>query len=374
MNQTTKLIIGIVVIVLVVLGGWWILKSNNSSVSGATYKVGFINPLTGDVSSIGTVVKASVELAVEEINKAGGVNGKPLEVIYEDGKCDAKAANSAANKLINVDKVPVILGGLCSTETAAFGPMAMQNKVLTLSNCSSAPSLSNLGEYFFRSYPSDAFQGKFGAEYAYNTLGARKVAVVYHISEWGTGIKDVFVKRFKELGGQVLSEEGTPQDSKDYRTMMSKVKGLAVDLVYMPMYPDGSIVALKQAKELGIAKKFLGADAWSDPKMQKEVSGSGDLLFTAPVNSLPDDFKQKVLAKTGGDQVPICVSNAYDNVKMIAKVISSVGTNSDKMQQALRQMKYDGVSGHIEFDANGDITVASYVVNKIENGRAMEVK
>lgn len=372
MNQTTKWVV-IIVVAVSVVGGYFLLTSNRQ-LSGESVKIGFINPLTGDASSIGTVAKAAVEIAVEEVNRTGGINGRPLEVIYEDGQCNAKTANNAANKLINIDKVPVIIGGLCSTETSAFGPMAMQNKVVVISNCSSAPSLSNLGKYFFRSYPSDAFQGKFGAEYAYNTLGARKVAVVYHISEWGTGIKDVFGKRFVELGGQIVSEDGAPQEAKDYRTTMSKVKNLDIDLIYAPMYPDGSIIALKQAQELGIKTKFLGADAWSDPKMQKEVSGKGDFLFTAPVNNLPDDFNKKVMAKTGGDQVPICVSNAYDNVKIVAEVMKRFGTDPDKMQEAIRQMKYDGVSGHIEFDSNGDVTSASYVVNKIEGGGAMEVK
>jgi branched-chain amino acid transport system substrate-binding protein len=231
-----------------------------------------------------------------------------------------------------------------------------------------------LGQYFFRSYPSDAFQGKFGAEYAYNTMGARKVAIVYHISEWGTGIKEVFEKRFQELGGEIVAAEGAPQESRDYRTIMSKVKGLDVDLIYMPAYPDGSLVALKQAQELGIQTKFLGADAWGDPKLQKEVSGRGDFTFTEPATPLTEEFKVKILAKTGGDQVPLGTGQAYDNVKIITEVIKTVGTDPEKMQQAIRQIKYQGVSGQIEFDANGDLTSASYTVKQIKDGQAVEIQ
>ena len=376
MNRILKFIIGLVVIVLVVWGGWWVLSGKSpTSVLGSTYKVGFIGPLTGDASSIGTVNKAAVEVAVDEVNKAGGVNGKMLEVIYEDGQCDGKTANNAANKLVNVDKVVAILGGTCSGETSAFGPMAMQNKIIVMSPSSSAPPLSSLGKYFFRDYPSDAFQGKFGADYAYNTLGARKVAVVYHISDWGTGIKNVFEQEFKALGGQIVDEEGSPQTSKDYRTELTKVKGLNPDLIYMPTYPDGGTIALQQASQLGIKTKILGADAWDDPKLQKNVSGLGlYLLYTKPVSNPPDSFKQSISAKTGGNEIPVGTPNAYDNVKILAMAMSQVGTNPDALQQAIRQTKYDGVSGHIEFDQNGDLTTASYVVSKIENGSAMEVK
>lgn len=374
MSQSTKWVAGVIIVVAIVAVGYFVSKGPSGPVSTEPIKVGFIGPLTGDASSIGTVNKAAVEVAVEEVNKADGINGRQLQVIYEDGQCNAKAATNAANKLINVDKVSVIIGGLCSTETAAFGPMAMQNKVVVFSYGSSAPSLSQLGKYFFRSYPSDAFQGKFGAEYAYNTMGARKVAIVYHVSEWGTGIKEVFEKRFKELGGEIIAAEGAPQEARDYRTIMSKVKGLNADVIYMPAYPDGSIVALKQAQELGIKTRFLGADAWADPKMQQEVSGRGDFIFTAPVNLSPDNFQQKILAKTGGKDVPIGTPNAYDNVKILAEVMKKVGTDTDKIQQAIRQIKYDGVSGHVEFDANGDVTSANYVVSRIQDGKAVEIK
>lgn len=374
MSQSTKIIIGVIIAVVVIWGGYALLKSPSAPVSTEPIKVGFIGSLTGDASSIGTVNRAAVELAVEEVNKAGGINGRQIQVTYEDGQCNAKAANNAANKLINVDKVSIIIGGLCSTETAAFGPMAMQNKIIVISYGSSAPSLSKLGKYFFRSYPSDAFQGKFGAEYAYNQLGARKVAILYHISEWGTGIKDVFEKRFKELGGEVVAVEGAPQEARDYRTMMSKVKGLNADLIYMPMYPDGSIVALKQAQELGIKTKFLGADAWGDPKLQKEVSGKGDFFFSEPATPLTEAFKSKVLAKTGGDQVPLGTGQAYDNVKIIAEALKKAGVDAEKLQQAIRQIKFDGISGHIEFDQNGDLTSANYAIKRIEGGTATEIK
>jgi len=372
----------IVAILVLALGAWALAtrradapKTEAPAQVAESVKFGFVGPLTGDVSSIGTVARAAAELAVEEVNAAGGVLGKPLVMIYEDGKCNATVATNAVNKLINSDKVTAIVGGLCSTETAAFGPSAMDAKKIVMSYGSSAPGLSQLGQYFFRDYPSDAFQGKFAAEYAYDVLGARKVSIVYHISEWGTGIKNVFSARFKELGGEILTEDGTSQDGRDYRTILAKVKSANPDIIYMPMYPDGGTIAVRQAYDLGIRKTILGGDAWADPKFQGAVSGKGDILLTEAVGSWPDDFVKKIMDRTGGTEVTIGTPHAYDAVKILAQTINTIGSvDPDKIQAALRDVTYDGVSGTIDFDQNGDVTVANYVVKKIVNGKAEVVK
>ncbi len=374
MSTNTKTILWVVVLIIIIGGGYMLYNSNREPADTSPIKIGFIGPLTGDGSSIGTVNRVAVEIAAEEINQKGGVEGRKLEVVYEDGRCDSTTATKAANKLINIDKVSAIVGGLCSSETSAFGPAAMDSKVIVFSYGSSAPSLSKLGKYFFRSYPSDSFQGIFAAEYAYNTLRARKVAILYHNNDWGTGIKDVFIKRFKELGGEILVEEGAPQTVKDYRTQLAKIKDVKADVIYAPLYPDGSIVALTQAQNLGISTVFLGGDAWGDPKMQQAVSGRGTLYFVEADMLLTDEFKAKILARSGGDQVPLGTANAYDNVYIIASAIAKAGTDPDMLANTIRATRYTGISGNIEFDENGDLKTASYVVKKIENGSAVVVK
>ena len=368
-----KTIISILVLAVVLLGGAYFLTG--SPAQTGPIKIGFIGPLTGDVSSIGTVARAAVEVAVDEINTTGGINGRLIQVVYEDGRCDATAASAAALKLMTVDKVSAIIGGACSSETSAFVKQAIENKVPTISYCSSAPTLTGVGKYFFRDYPSDAYQGAFMAEYAYNTLGARDVSILYHISEAYTPIKDVFTERFVELGGTVTVTEGAAQTATDYRTQLIKIKSANSKFMYMPTYPDGGTVALTQAKELGISAQIFGGDAWGDPKLQKAVASLGTYLYSEPKTStLSDEFKNKIQAKASTDSIPPCVPQAYDATYILANALKKAGTNPDKLAAALSATSYDGVTGRTQFDQNGDLVGAAYVVKKIENGTATEVE
>src|SRR3989338_5917613 len=142
-----KYVTWIVVIVVLVWAGWAIANRTPATdtpvaVDTSPITIGFVGPLTGDAANIGTNAKSAVEVAVGEVNAAGGVNGRPLNVIYEDGQCTGAIASNAASKLINSDKVSLILGGACSGETSAFTAMAEQAKVVVLSYCSSAPAIT----------------------------------------------------------------------------------------------------------------------------------------------------------------------------------------------------------------------------------------
>jgi branched-chain amino acid transport system substrate-binding protein len=177
------------------------------------------------------------------------------------------------------------------------------------------------------------------------------------------------------LGGEILAEEGTPPDARDYRTILTKVKGLNPELIYFPSYPEGGIAAMNQAQELQITTQFLGGDAWADPKFVAEASGKANIIHSEVVSPVsPDSFQSKVAEKTGSNQVPICAPQAYDAVKLLSIVMMSVGTDTDKMQESLHNFVYNGISGSISFDANGDLTRAEYKVKKIENGTSTEVK
>ena len=364
-----KYIVALVVLILVI--GLFAFRGGKKDTG--TIKIGFISPLTGEVSNLGLASKAAAEIARDEINTAGGINGRKIELISEDGKCNPKDASTAAQKLVSIDGVTAIVGGLCSGETGAIIPIAKEKKVVTISTCSSAPNLSGISPYFFRTYPSDVFEGKAVADYMYTTLGKRKVAVLYHVSEWGNGVKDIFIKRFTELGGTIVAEEGASIDTRDYRTALQKIKVAKPEYVYAALYPEGGIVVSKQINQLGITAPLFGSGPWGDAKFQKEAFSETPILYSTVKTPQDATFNEKVKAITQAD-APLCSTQAYDNVKIFARVMSKVGTDGDAIAKELHLINYTGLSGPISYDEKGDLKVAEYVIQKLEKGVVTEVK
>lgn len=369
-----------IVLILIVIIGVVVWKSGGKSaqvVDNSPIKIGFVGPLTGSASSIGLNAQSAVQVAVDEVNSAGGINGRPLQVIYEDGKCSGAPASSAASKLINIDGVSVILGGACSGETMAFTQIAEQAKIPVLSYCSSNPAITNAGDYIFRNYPSDNYQGTYAADYLYNTLGKKKVAIFYSKTDWANGIKQVFNDAFTKLGGQIVADEGFAQNSTDVRTSVAKIKAANPDAVYFLGYTAETIVALKQSQEGGLkVSTWLGGDAWDDPKLWPVVGSYGEGMMYVVISSKPTDaFKAAMAQKTGSNEIDTCSPPAYDGLKIIAQVIKKVGTNPTAIKNELYQTTYTGgvSSDNIQFDQNGDLKTANYTVNKIHSGVASPI-
>ncbi|GIW66978.1 MAG: ethanolamine utilization protein EutJ [Candidatus Parcubacteria bacterium] len=391
MNKTTKIIIGVVVLVIILVGGYYLLGkkySVNQPIVSPTptttqqpapeepIKIGFIGPLTGDVASIGENIKTALEIAKDEINQTG-INGRKIEIIYEDGKCDPKAAVDAANKLINIDKVKIIIGGICSSETLAVAPLAEQNKVILFSSASTNPKISEAGDYIFRNVPSDNYQGNFAAEFIKNNMKVNKVAILKCLSDWCLGVAEAFKNKFKELNGEVAAEESFKQDARDLRSQLTKIKASKPGLIYFVSYTEGTIVGIKQIKELGIKSKIFGADAWSDPKIWQELGTIGNgALYVEPANkALPQNFIDEMNKRTGGKEIVVYAPRAYDILKLLAQLITQNGYDSEKIKNALYQVKdYQGIADNYTFDQNGDIVSAKYIVKEIQNGKPVEVK
>jgi branched-chain amino acid transport system substrate-binding protein len=377
MNKTIKWIIGIVVIALVIWGlVSWSGPSTPADDTAEPIKIGFIGPLTGDAANIGQNAQAAVSIAVDEINAAGGIGGRPLEVIYEDGKCNGRDAANAANKLVSIDNVPVIIGGACSGETLAFSNFAEQNQTTVLSYCSSAPSITDAGDYIFRNMPSDSFQGSFDAEYVYNVLGYDNVAVLFAKTDYTQGLTDVFVQRFQELGGVVSASESFEQTARDLRTQLLKIKAVEPQLIFFVSYPEATIPGLKQISELGIEAQIFGADTWNDPKIYTETGEASEgVMYSVPKAAPTEAFKAKLQDETGSDYVGECSASAYDAIHIISQVMSNTGTDSTDIKNALYETTYTGgvFNDTVSFDQNGDVLDAKYGVWEIQDGTPVEI-
>jgi len=373
-NQGMIIILGLMIAaVLIISGCSQASESQTGNVvkqkAAEPIKIGFLESLTGDVAAIGQNNKAAVEMAIEEVNAEGGINGRPLQLIYEDGKCNAKDAATAAQKLVNIDQVSAIIGGLCSSETLAAAPIA-EGKAVMISPGSSSPAITNAGDYIFRDYPSDVFQGVYAARFAYDKLGARKVAVLYCLTDFAVGLQARFDDEFKRLGGTIVSEQSFEQSSRDLRSQLSKIKESNPDAVFFLGYTEAIISGLIQAEELGINAQIIGSDAWGDPTIpQKAGSAADGAIYFEVKTPVSGELKTKMKAHTGSDEMTIATPQAYDALKILAQVMREIGTNPSDIKDALYKINYTGYSGNIVFDENGDMLSADYIVKTYMDGK-----
>lgn len=344
-----------------------LVQGYSLSCAKSLIKIGCITPLSGDYHQYGDRVRKGADLALEEINAAGGVDGKKLGVVYEDDQLNAKLGVNAINKLITVDKVPVILGAFGSSVTLAVAPIAEKNKVVLITSSSTADSIKDAGEYIFRNVPTNQKQGADQAQFAYEELGARKAAILYINNDYGTTLRDSFRGKFRQLGGEITSEDGHNEKNTDFRTMLQKAAAKNPDVLYVPSHDQETGLLLKQAKELGIKLPVIGCDG-SITKTLIEVAqdaAEGSIYSSFGWNQeFEDKFKKKY-----GENPDAYAATSYDAVYIIAEAIRKGGYTGPGIQKAMLQLKnFPGVSGLTTFDEFGEVNKPyhQFVVRKGE--------
>lgn len=318
-------------------------------------------PLTGDAAVWGKNTQQGIDLALEQINASGGVLGRKLEVIYEDTQALAKEGVSAYRKLVTVDKVPAIIDDSVSSVTLAMAPMAEKDKVVILATGATAPSISEAGDFIFRIWNSDAYEGEVAAKYAYHDLSHRSAAILYINNDYGKGLEQVFKSEFSKLGGKIVASESFAQSATNMRTQLTKIKAAKPQLLYLVGYPKETPIALKQARELQLGVQTLGTVAMKDPQLIEAAGEAAEgLSFPYPKEPGGDHvakFHAAIQAKYGQDP-GITTDVGYDAVKMIAQAIEKAGGfTGEDIRRGLNMLKnYPGVSGTMTFDDNGDVS------------------
>lgn len=337
--------------------------TTDTTTESDTITIGAIAPLTGDAAAYGTPLQRVAELTVEEINAAGGINGKKLAIKWENGECNAKSAATAGQKLIEIDKVEVVLGGFCSSETLALAPIAEAAQVVTLSTGSSNPSITNAGDYIFRDYPSDASQGELDANAAL-AAGYMKAVVLSEQTDYALGVKDVFVEKFTAGGGEATVETFS-SETTDFKTALLKLQVVGADLlVIVAQTPAKYGVILKQMQDMDwkpkqmIGSEVAGADTalFAEYKDFMEGMWSADFSYDVayePFTNLMAKYKEKY-----GEDLPYKSFGAttYDALYVLAEGLAAVGNDGTKMKDYLYTVKDRvGAVGKLSFDANGDL-------------------
>lgn len=376
--MSTKQIIVVLVALLIVANAiFFVPKLTGKAVNenNQLIKIGLIGVMSGEAATWGQSGLAGATLAVNEINEKGGINGRKVQLISEDDKLSAKDSANAFNKLINIDEVVAIIGSSGSGPTIAGIPIAQDNKVPFMTVCASAPKVTQVGNYIFRDYPSDSFQGKFAAEFLFNKLGKKKVAFMYINNDWGVGIKPVFEKRFKELGGEIVYETSFMQDQKDFKTEISKVKEANAEALYFLVYPSTALAGFKQIKEMNLDIPVYAGDAIEDEAVWDSQYSEGIMYGVAKIN-YPDSFKKKINNLPGFEDLKpnFAAATGYDAMKIIAKAIEKVGTDKQKLRDEIAKTSYNGISSPvIEFNSNGDLKEAVFEAKIIKNKEAIEL-
>jgi branched-chain amino acid transport system substrate-binding protein len=371
MNKTTKTILWLVVVIIILVGIWYgVSRKPIAPTTKEPIKIGAILPLTGEAAVWGENVKTGIELAKEEINKKGGINGRKLEIIYEDGQCDSKTGVSAAQKLITVDKVQVIIGEVCSSVTLAIAPIANQNKVVLITPASSADSISQAGEYIFRNYPRNSqFLDKIIE--LIEKLNKKKIAILFVNNDYGVGLKDYALQKISKE--KIVLVEGHDQKETDFRTTLTKLKSFNPDAVILATYYEDGALILKQAKEMKINALFLGTDAFDDPKVIEIAKEAAEgLIFSAvkpEAGPKFSEFKKAYIEKYNKE--PVFLSDfAYDTLNIIVEAIEKGNYKGEDIKNYLYSIKnFPGASNLISFDENGDLINPSFTLKTIKNGK-----
>lgn len=339
-------------------------------------KFGFIGPLTGPAASYGDAQRNGIQLAVGEINSSGGMNGRNIEVIFEDSQMDPNKALNAIKKLIDIDKVTAIIGETTTAGTLAIAGTANKRKMVLLSPSASGEKVTEAGDYVFRVSPSDSFQAIVAAGFVHRK-GFKKGAIVYTNDDWGNGLKKAFEKSFTGLGGEILLTEGCTPGTQDSRTQLVKIKDLNPDFIYIPLYPDESPTFLRQVKELEVNGQIIGADNFSEKAILKTAGDTANgVIFTMPAEPHSEEYssylaKYKTKYNESGNYTSAA---AYDCVYILTDVVRKSGLKAEQIKNALYSIKnYKGASGLIGFDNNGDVTTKEFSVIKIENGEYVTI-
>ena len=333
------------------------------NVEGKEIRIGAILPLTGDAGSYGTALKKGMDLALEDINTQGGINGKKLVILVEDSQADAGKAVNAFNKLRSADRVPMVLGDMFSAGTLAIAPIAERRKVILLSPTASAVELTDAGDFIFRIYPSDIYDGSYLAQYAWTKLQAKTVAIVYMQVASITAVVHVFKDVFEKAGGKVVSLEAYNDSDSDFRGQLVKAKDSNADVIFIPGYLKQMTNLLRQAKELGVKSNFLSISTFFDPKILDLTGGAAEgVMFSAPAfdpKSTSPEMLRFVQAffKKYNQEPDIIAGYGYDVVNIAATALRSAGTiSAEAIKTALYAIKnYPGVTGKTTFDGNGDV-------------------
>ncbi|MFC3921554.1 ABC transporter substrate-binding protein [Streptococcus alactolyticus] len=343
---------------------------------GDTLKIGVNLELTGSVAAYGNAEKNGINLAVEQINKAGGVDGKKIEVITKDNKSENAEASTAATNLAVQSQVNAMIGPATSGAVAAASLNAQKTGVPLLTPSGTQDDLTidkdGVKKYIFRTTFQDSFQGQVLAQYAYQNLNAKKVVLYYdNSSDYAKGIAEEFQRVYP---GEIVTVATFASGDKDFQSALTKFKDLDYDAIVMPGYYTETAIITKQARDMGIEVPILGPDGFNDDSFGDlaGVANTHDVYYVSGYSTktaLSDKATQFIEAykKKYGSEPNMFAALAYDSVYMIAEAAKGAKTSIDIADNLAKLSQFDGVTGTMTIDKDHNPIKTALMV-KMENG------
>lgn len=342
---------------------------------GKTILVGNFGSMTGAEATFGISTRDGILLAVDEINAAGGLLGKKVELKYYDNQGKPEEARLSVEKLINVDKVVAVLGEVASTRSLAGAPVAQQYQVPMITPSSTNPEVTKKGDYIFRTCFIDPYQGRVMAKFASESLKAKKAAILRDSkSDYSVGLAEFFTKTFTQDGGTIVADEKFASGDVDFKAQLTSIKQKGADVIFIPGYYTEVGLIARQARELGLNQPLLGGDGWDSPKLieigGKALEGSYFSNHYAVTDPRPEVVSFIASYKKKYGSVPDgLAATGYDAAHILFAAIKRANSVDGKaLRDSIAATKdHPGVSGVISLNEQRDAQ-KSAVVLQVMNG------
>jgi branched-chain amino acid transport system substrate-binding protein len=339
--------------------------------------VGEFGSLTGQQATFGTSTHNGIMMAVDEINAAGGVNGRKIKIITEDDQSKQDEAANAVSKLISQNGVIAMLGEVASSASLAAAPICQSNKVPMITPSSTNPEVTKKGDYIFRMCFIDSYQGPVMAHFATKDLKATRAAILTDVkNDYSTGLTAVIEETVKKDGGQVVGKQSYSNGDSDFRAQLTALKAVSPQVIFIPGYYTDVGQIASQARDLGMTMPFVGGDGWESPKLLeiggKALEGSfyANHYFADDPSPIVHDFVTKYQQRNNSKPDALAALG-YDAAKVLAEALKKTGGKGGaELRDAIAATKnYIGVTGTITLGADRDPVGKKIVIEEVKGGQ-----
>lgn len=369
MKKSLVFLIALVVVLGLVLSG--------CQKQAKEVKIGIIAPISGEAATFGESTANGAKLYFDQVNAAGGVEGMKIVYFVEDDKGDPTEGANAYSKLIDQNKVSVIVGTVMSKVSLAGAPIAQNKGVPMISPTSTNPAVTLVGNYIFRACFIDPFQGFVAAKFAYNDLGKKTAAIIYDSgNDYTKGLAEVFRDEFSKMGGAITAFESYAAGTSDFNAQLVKIKATNPEVLFIPNYYNDAGLIAKQAREMGIQAIFLGGDGWDSPDLfkigGKAIEGGFFVNHFSKDSELPAAKKFVADYKAKYNKEPDALAAlAYEAAMIVVDAIKRAKSADPKaIRDAIENTNLETLTGVVKFDQNRN-PVKGAVILETKDGQAV---